>query len=134
MVNSRFELFKTRQQFCGDISILFQSHSNHSGLTITLKYSQNITAKFNVVFFLKARILSLQDVVFGVMYMYVSFARKIAELVARFSTSHQQVVFELLVPTCKKLRREYQTFNKVVLTTLIQTCCNNIDRKFTTQG
>ena len=25
-VNSRFELLKTKQQFCGDISILFQSH------------------------------------------------------------------------------------------------------------
>ena len=25
-VNSRFKLLKTRQQFCGDISTLFQSH------------------------------------------------------------------------------------------------------------
>ena len=26
LVNSRYELLKTRQQFCGDISTLFQSH------------------------------------------------------------------------------------------------------------
>ena len=50
--------------------------------------------------------------------MYATFTGKIAALIASFSTSHRQVVFELLVPTCKKLRREYD---------LLQGCPNNSD-------
>ena len=37
LVNSRYKLLTTRQQFYGDILTLFQSHCQMSGLTMTLK-------------------------------------------------------------------------------------------------
>ena len=61
-----------------------------------------------------------------------------SQLAAGPQISNQQVVFALLVPSC------WNTFGtscnkldgnvKVVLTTLMQTCCNTIVAKLTTQG
>ena len=53
LVNSRYELLTTRQQLCGDISTLFQSHFHR---------------KTVVVLLLTAHILSLQDVVLRSMF------------------------------------------------------------------
>ena len=67
LVNSGFELFKTRQQFCDFVSTLFQlSNQNEVFASLLFQYLQvNLYSNPNCCLVIKPRILYLHDDVFS---------------------------------------------------------------------
>ena len=116
-------LLKTRQQFCGDISILFQSHcqtrmkylqayyynilftciycnSKFVNTSLWLDNDFEIESKYHrkmVVLFLKARILSLQDAVFRSVFFLIWCVL--------------YCMFPVLTRVCNKLPLSYASFS-----------------------